>query len=394
MRMPLLALSVGAFGIGTTEFVVMGALSDIAESTGTPLSRAGLLVTAYALGVVIGAPLLTVATTRISRKRLLITLMACFAAANLATAAAPGFGLLLGARFAAGLPHGAFFGAAAVVGASLVPHHRRARAIAGIMSGLTVATIVGVPIGTVIAGQLSWRWVFVGIAAIGAAAAAAIAATVPDTKGVIAPTRPIDEVRALNSRRVILTLVTGAIGVGGMFACYTYLEPLLTEVTGMSAVAVAITLAVFGIGMTCGNVIGGQVADRFGARGLPAAFTAVAAVLTMMSFSVSNPVLAVGGVFMMAAAASVIGPILQRLLLDGADRAPSLASALHHSAFNIANANGAWLGGLAVGAGLGLTAPILVGAGLSLVGLGLAFALSRVHAGAPARSVGEWVRAS
>ncbi|WP_199038204.1 MFS transporter [Glycomyces salinus] len=394
MRMPLFALSVGAFGIGTTEFVVMGTLSDIADSTGVSLAQAGLLVTAYALGVVIGAPLLTVATTKVARKRLLIALMACFAAANLATAAAPDFASLLGARFVAGLPHGAFFGAAAVVGASLVPYDRRARAISAIMSGLTVATIVGVPIGTVVASQLSWRWIFVGIAAIGVAAMVAIAVTVPDTKGAIAQTRPIDEVRALGNRRVILTLVTGAIGFGGMFACYTYLEPLLSEVTGMPAVAVAVTLAVFGIGLTCGNVVGGQVADRFPLPGLFGALVAVAAVLVMMFFTVANPVMAVGGVFLMAASASIVSPILQRLLLDGAGRAPSLASALHHSAFNLANANGAWLGGLAVGAGFGLTSPILVGVGLSIAGLVLAFALARAHAETPARTIREWVKAS
>lgn len=394
MRMPLFALSVGAFGIGTTEFVVMGTLSDIADSTGVSLAQAGLLVTAYALGVVIGAPLLTVATTKVARKRLLIALMACFAAANLATAAAPDFATLLGARFVAGLPHGAFFGAAAVVGASLVPYDRRARAIAAIMSGLTVATIVGVPIGTVVASQLSWRWIFVGIAAIGVAAMGAIALTVPDTKGAIAATRPSDEVRALGNRRVVLTLITGAIGFGGMFACYTYLEPLLAEVTGMPAVAVAVTLAVFGIGLTCGNVVGGQVADRFPLPGLFGSFIAVAAVLVMMFFTVANPVMAVGGVFLMAASASIVSPILQRLLLDGAGEAPSLASALHHSAFNLANANGAWLGGLAVGAGFGLTSPILVGVGLSIAGLGLSFALARAHAEAPVRSIREWVKAS
>ncbi|GAB4007729.1 hypothetical protein GCM10029992_62260 [Glycomyces albus] len=262
------------------------------------------------------------------------------------------------------------------------------------MSGLTVATIVGVPIGTVVASELSWRWIFVGIAAIGVAAMIAIALTVPDTKGVIVSTRPIDEVRALGNRRVVLTLVTGAIGFGGMFACYTYLEPLLAEVTGMPAVAVAVTLAVFGIGLTCGNVVGGQVADRFPMPGLFGAFIAVAAVLVMMFFTVANPVMAIGGVFLMAASASIVGPILQRLLLDGAGEAPSLASALHHSAFNLANANGAWLGGLAVGAGFGLTSPILVGVGLSIVGLGLAFALARTHAETPARTIREWVKAS
>ncbi|WP_204745217.1 MFS transporter [Glycomyces paridis] len=380
MRMPLFAMSIGAFGIGAAEFVIMGILPQLAASSGVTLAQAGLAVSAYAVGVVLGAPLLTVLTTRVPRKPLLIALMGAFAVANLATALAPDFGFLLATRFIAGLPHGAFFGAAAVVGASLVSHDRRARAISGIMSGLTVATIVGVPLSTLLVGQVSWRWIFAAVAALGLVAAAAIWATVPDTRGAIAATSAADEIRAIRSKRVLLPLVTGAVGFGGMFAAYTYLTPILEEVTGLNAVAIAITLAVFGIGLTAGNVLGGQIADRAPIQGLFAAFTLIAAVLLMMFFSMSNPVLAIGGVFLMATSSSLVGPIMQRLLLDGAHEAPSLASSLHHAAFNLANANGAWLGGLALSLGMSLTAPILVGVFLALAGLGLSVPLARAHA--------------
>ncbi|MCD0446053.1 MFS transporter [Glycomyces sp. A-F 0318] len=396
MRMPLFAMSIGAFGIGTAEFVIMGILPQMAASSGVSLAEAGLAVSAYAVGVVLGAPLLTVATTRVPRKPLMVGLLAWFAAANLATALAPDFGFLLGTRFFAGLPHGAFFGAAAVVGASLVSYERRARAIAGIMSGLTVATIVGVPVSALIVGQVSWRWIFAAVAALGLAAAVAVWVTVPDTRGVIVPTRAADEIRAIRSKKVLLPLVTGAVGFGGMFAAYTYLTPILEEVTGLNAVAIAITLAVFGIGLTLGNVIGGQVADRAPIQGLFAAFTTIATVLLMMFFSMGNPVLAIGGVFLMATSSSLVGPIMQRLLLDGAHQAPSLASSLHHAAFNLANANGAWLGGLALSAGLSLTAPLLVGVGLALAGLALSVPLARAHAesAVPAIEPAELVTAS
>lgn len=380
MRLPLFAMSIGAFGIGTAEFVVMGILPQMAASSGISLSEAGLAVSAYAIGVVLGAPLLTVATTRIPRKPLMIGLMGWFAVANLATALAPDFGTLLASRFVAGLPHGAFFGAAAVVGASLVSYERRARAIAGIMSGLTVATIVGVPVSALLIGQFSWRWIFAAVAVLGVVAAVAIWLTVPDTRGVVVSTRPADEIRAIRSKRVLLPLVTGAVGFGGMFAAYTYLTPILEEVTGLGSVAIAVTLAVFGVGLTLGNMVGGQVADRAPIQGLFASFTTIAAVLLMMFFSMGSPVLAVAGVFLMAASSSLVGPIMQRLLLDGAHAAPSLASSLHHAAFNLANANGAWLGGLALAAGFGLTAPLLVGVGLALAGLVLSVPLARAHA--------------
>ncbi len=376
MRLPLFAMAVGSFGIGTAEFVVMGILPAIADSEHVSLADAGTLVTAYAVGVVVGAPLLTVATTRFSRKRLLIAFMAFFAAANLLTAFAPTFEVLVASRFVAGLPHGAYFGVAAVVGASLVPFERRARAVSAVMAGLTIATVVGVPLSALAVDLITWRLVFVVIALIAVAAMIAVELTVPDTGGMVRPTRPGAEVRALRSSRVVLTLLTGMIGFGGMFACYTYLTPLLSEVTGFGSFAVACTLVVFGLGMTLGNIAGGHAADRFPLRGLFAAFFAIAAVLAVMAFTVASPVMAVVCVFAMAFASSNVSPILARMLLDGAQEAPSLASSLHHSAFNVANANGAWLGGLVLGAGFGLTSPLLVGVGLSLAGLVLSFALA------------------
>ncbi len=376
MRLPLFAMSIGSFGIGAAEFVVMGILPTIAASEGVSLASAGTLVTAYALGVVIGAPVLTVATTKMPRKPLLVVFMACFAAANLLTAFAPNFEVLVASRFIAGLPHGAYFGVAAVVGASLVPFERRARAVSMIFMGLSIATVVGVPVSALVVDFVSWRLVFVGIALIATLTMIAVEITVPDTRKSIPRTDPAAEISALGSRRVILTLLTGMIGFGGMFACYTYLTPLLSEVTGFGSFAVACTLVVFGTGMALGNVAGGQVADRFPLRGMFVSFASIASILLLMFFTVASPVMAVVCVFGVAFASSTASPILARLLLDGAEKAPSLASSLHHSAFNVANANGAWLGGLVLGAGFGLTAPLMVGVVLALAGLVLSFFLA------------------
>lgn len=376
MRLPLFAMSIGSFGIGAAEFVVMGILPAIAAAEHVSLASAGTLVTAYAVGVVIGAPLLTVATTRFSRKRLLIAFMAFFAGANLLTAFAPTFEVLLASRFIAGLPHGAYFGVAAVVGASLVPFDRRARAVSAVMVGLPIATVVGVPLSALAVDLITWRLVFVVIALIAVITMIAIELSVQDTGGMVHKTDAAAEIRALRSSRVVLTLLTGMIGFGGMFACYTYLTPLLSEETGFGSFAIACTLVVFGAGMTLGNVAGGQVADRFPLRGMVASFASIGSVLLLMSFTVASPVMAVLCVFGVAFASSTASPILARLLLDGAEKAPSLASSLHHSAFNVANANGAWLGGVVLGAGLGLTAPLLVGVVLSTAGLLLSFVLA------------------
>ncbi|MFC4337428.1 MFS transporter [Salininema proteolyticum] len=378
-RLPLFAMSIGAFAIGTTEFIVMGVLPQIADSEQVSLSTAGLLVAAYAVGVVVGAPLLTILTTRIPRKPLLIGLMAFFALAHVGSALAPDFATLLGTRFLAGLPHGAYFGAAAVVGAALVPFEKRARAIAFIMTGLTLATVAGVPVAALVVGHVSWRFVFVAVAAIAVVCALAVALTVPDMNGRVARTKPSDEVRALKDRRIILTLATGAIGFGAMFACYTYLSSILEDVTGLKSLGVAVTLALFGLGTTLGNILGGQLADRMPFKGLYFAFGFTAAMLVVLYTSLRHPALAMGGTFLVALGASMIGPPLQRLLLDGANNAPSLASALHHSAFNLANANGAWLGGLALSFGLGAASPLLVASGLAVAGVVLSVFLARAH---------------
>ncbi|PSK93736.1 DHA1 family inner membrane transport protein [Murinocardiopsis flavida] len=386
MPYALLALAIGAFGIGTTEFVTMGILPDVASALGVSIPTAGHLISSYAIGVVIGAPLLTVAATRVPRKTLLLGLMAVFTAGNLASALAPTYEVLLASRVLSGLPHGAFFGVAAVVGAGLVPFDRRARAIALIMSGLTIANIIGVPLGTLAAQQLGWRAAFVIVVAVGLAALAAIAVSVPSQHtagraGVRA------EMGALGRTQVWLALLTGAVGFGGMFAFYSYITPMMTELSGFAPSSVTLILAVYGLGMTAGNFLGGRLADW---RLLPSLYTAIAAMaatLLAMYYAVSVPYLAVPGVFLLALAGSTAVPILQTRLLDVAADAPSLVSSLHHSAFNIANANGAWLGGLVIGAGYGLAAPNLVGAGLAAAGLGLAVAagtLGRRPAAAPA----------
>ncbi|QSB04994.1 MFS transporter [Natronoglycomyces albus] len=383
MPLPLIVLAIGAFGIGMTEFVVMGILPNVAESLDVSLPSAGLLISAYALGVVVGAPMITMVATKMERKKFLLILMGCFTAANMLSVIAPDYWTLLGSRFLSGLPHGAYFGAAAVVGAGMVSFDRRARAIAVIMSGLTLATVFGVPLGTLVAQQTSWRFTFLIVTAIGLITMIAIHRTVPNQADLIAPTSPQAEVRALGNRRVVMTLLTGTIGFGGLFACYAYITPILTDVTGFRPTTVAFILALTGIGFTAGNFIGGHVADLYPQKGLYVAFSSLAVALTAMYFSVETPVAAVVAAYIMANTAGMISPILQRLLLDAAHEAPSLASALHHSAFNLANAHGAWLGGMAISLGFGLASPILVGTALALTGLLLSVGVAWAHRDKP-----------
>ena len=377
--LPLVVLAIGSFGIGMTEFVIMGILPNVADDLGTTIPQAGLLISAYALGVVVGAPIITVVATKVERKKFLIVLMGAFTVANLLSVFAPDHNTLLISRFLSGLPHGAYFGAAAVVGASMVAFDRRARAIAVVMAGLTLATVFGVPVGTLVAQQVGWRYTFLIVAAIGLLTMVAIHRTVPNQKEKIATTSPRAELRALGNRRVVMVLLTGTIGFGGLFACYAYLTPILTDVTGFQPTTVAFILALTGIGFTTGNFVGGHLADRWPHNGLYFAFSSLSVALIFMWVSVENPVMAVTAAFLIAICAGQISPILQRMLLDGAQEAPSLASALHHSAFNIANANGAYLGGLAMSYGLGLSSPILVGLGLALIGLLLSVGVAWAH---------------
>lgn len=385
MPMALLALAVAAFGIGTTEFVMMGLLPIVAEDMDTSVPTAGYLVSAYAIGVVLGAPLLTAAGVRTPRKRMLIWLMALFTVGNLASALAPGFGTLLAGRVLAGLPHGAFFGVGAVVAARLVAPHRQARAVATMFLGLTVANIFGVPAGTALGQQFGWRATFLVVTAIGLVAMVALGALVPrlprEGGGGLG-----GEIRALGNRQVVLGLLTAVFGFAGVFAVYSYLAKMVTEVTGLADGSVTFVLALFGIGMTLGALAAGPLTDRALRPTLYGALGTLSVVLVLFHFTVHITWLALVTVTLIGAVGFMTTTPLQLLVMNKAQSAPTLASASNHSAFNLANAAGAWLGGVAITAGWGWTSPTLVGAVLALVGLGVALlagALDRSEPPAP-----------
>ncbi|MFE5095111.1 MFS transporter [Streptomyces sp. NPDC056638] len=395
MPLALLALAVSAFGIGTTEFVMMGLLPNVADDLGTSVPTAGHLVSAYAIGVVLGAPLLTAVGSRIPRKRMLLMLMALFTVGNLASAFAPGFGWLIVGRFLAGLPHGAFFGVGAVVAAQLVSEGRRARAVATMFLGLTVANIVGVPAATLLGQHLGWRATFLVVSAIGLCAMAALARLVPYV--------PVDahqglgrEIRALGNRQVLLGLLTAVLGFAGVFAVYSYLSAMTTEVMGFGESSVTLVLALFGIGMTLGALAAGPLTDRALRPTLYGSLGALAVVLVVFPFAVHVRWAALVTVVLLGGVGFMTTTPLQLLVMNKAKDAPTLASASNHSAFNLANAGGAWLGGAAISAGWGWTSPALVGAALAVAGLAVAVTagaldrerggVSRIVASADART--------
>ncbi|WP_310406225.1 MFS transporter [Nocardia kruczakiae] len=364
----MLALALGGFGIGTTEFVTMGLLPDIAADLHVSEPTGGHAVSAYALGVVVGAPVIAALCARMPRKRLLIALMVAFTIGNIASVLAPAFPALVAARFVAGLPHGAYFGVASLAAASLAPVGQRAKAVAAVMLGLSAANVVGVPAATWLGQGLGWRDAYVVVAVIGFATVFAISRFVPDLHGVRV-TDPRTELTALRRPQVLLTLLVGAVGFGGMFAVYTYITSTLTDVAGMSQGLVPIVLALFGLGMVAGNIVGGVLADRGVDRSVFAAMIAMVVILAGFVAAAHNPFTAAAGAFLVGASGAALAPGLQTRLMDVAHDAQTLAAALNHAALNIANAAGAWLGGLVIAAGLGYTAPAVVGAGLAVAGV-------------------------
>lgn len=362
------ALAVGGFGIGTTEFVTMGLLPDIAGGLDLTIPSAGHAISAYAVGVVVGAPLLAVVGARLPRRAMLIGLMVLFGLGNVASAVAQGHGTLIGGRFVAGLPHGAYFGVAALVAASLVPEHRRARAIAGSMLGLPIANVVGVPVATWLGQQLGWRAAYSSIAVIGIVTIVALLIWLPHQPPCLdASARR--ELGALRQRQVWLAVAVGTIGFGGMFAMYSYISPTMTELAGLASRWIPLVLAAYGLGMVVGIVLGGRLVDWSLSRSLVGSLVAVGGLLAIFTVAARQPVAASVVLFLIAVAASVQVLALQVRLMDVAPHAQTLAAALNHAALNAANALGAWLGGLAIAAGWGYAAPSWVGVGLAAAGL-------------------------
>ncbi|GCE77663.1 MFS transporter [Cellulomonas biazotea] len=367
-RAALFALALGGFGIGTTEFATMGLLPEIATDLDVSIPVAGHAITAYALGVVVGAPTLAALGARLDRRRLLLLLMVAFTVGNVLSAFAPTAETLVLARFVAGLPHGAFFGVGAVMGTAVVGPERRGQAVASMMAGLTVACAVGVPLSAIVGQAVGWRWAFVGVGVLGLATLAALQVWTPGLPPLPGATVRT-ELAALRNRRLWIAFAAGAVGFGGMFAVYSYVKPLLTEVTGLDVGLVPLVLALYGVGMTVGTLLGGRLADRSVLGTVVGGMVATIVVLVVIALVGAWPVPAVLSIVLLGVTSQVLGLALQTRLMDVSPAAPSLGAALCHSALNLGNAAGAFFGGLVIDAGLGYLAPAWVGAGLTAAGL-------------------------
>ena len=372
----LTALAVGAFGIGVTEFAPMGMLPVIAGDLHVSIPAAGLLISAYAMGVLIGAPLLTLTTGRIDRRTLLIALMGIFTLGNALSAMAGGYWMLMAARIVTSFNHGAFFGVGSVVAASLVPPDKRAGAVAAMFTGLTVATIGGVPAATWVSEAIGWRTAFAGIAGVGAIAMLSLRLALPPLPAAEGGDMRA-ELRVLTRGPVVMALALTTIGFGGVFTVFTYIVPILRNVTHGSTGYVTAMLMLFGVGATIGNGLGGRLADRSVERTLMTMLAIMA--LTLLAFTVLMqwPVTAAVAILIWGIASFAIVPPLQMRVMDAASDAPNLASAMNIGAFNLGNAIGAALGGGVIGSGLGLPAVSLAGAAMAAVALAMLLAFRR-----------------
>ncbi|MER7754933.1 MFS transporter [Kitasatospora sp. NPDC097643] len=389
MPLALLALAISAFGIGTTEFVIMGLLPEVAGDFSVSIPTAGLLISGYALGVVVGGPLLTVLGTRAPRKGMLLGLMGLFVVGNLVAAVAPAFGLLMVGRIVSAFAHGAFFGIGSVVAAGLVAPHRRASAIALMFTGLTAANVLGVPMGTLLGQHFGWRSTFLVVAGLGLVGLAGIAALVPVQPraegGRLGP-----ELAVFRAPQVWLALSMTVLGWGGIFAMFTYITPMMTELAGFAPGSVTWLLFLFGVGLFVGNLLGGWLADRALMRSLTVILAALAALLFAFTLAAHSKVGAVVTIPLIGLFGFATVAPLQKRVMDQAAGAPTLASAANIAAFNLGNALAAWLGGVVISAGLGYDAPNWVGGLLTAVALGvtvLSAALERRGGGGGGRIV-------
>jgi DHA1 family inner membrane transport protein len=374
MPIAVLALTAGAFGIGTTEFIIMGLLQQVAADMQVSIPAAGLLISGYALGVCAGAPLLTLASRRMPRKTVLLALMAVFALGNAACALAPSYSLLMAARVLTSLAHGTFFGVGSVVASGLVATDRRASAIATMFAGLTIATLLGVPFGAWLGLLLGWRAAFWAVVAIGVVAFFVLALFVPREAGERAAASTLrNELVVLAQPQVLLGLATTALGFAGLFTVFSYIQPILTEVTGFLPAAVSPILLVFGAGLSIGNLAGGRLADRSPTGALVGTLAALAVVLAVLMAALSSRSAAVCLVGLLGVAAfATVAPLQLRVLQKAGGAGQTLASSLNIAAFNLGNALGAWAGGVAIDRGLGLAALPLLAAAITTTGLALA----------------------
>ncbi|MDN3258961.1 MFS transporter [Streptomyces sp. CSDS2] len=371
MPLALLALAISAFGIGTTEFVTNGLLPEVAADFDVSIPTAGLLTSGYALGVVVGAPVLTAATTRVRRKHLLVGLMLLFIAGNLVAAVAPSYGLLMTGRVLSALCHGAFFGVGSVVAAGLVAPDKKAGAISLMFTGLTLANVLGMPMGTVLGQHFGWRAAFWGVVVLGLIGLLGIMTLVP-SEPVAEESNLRAELAAFRKPQVWLALAVTAIGFSGLLASFTYVTPMMTDVAGFSESSITWLLALYGLGLVAGNYLGGKAADRALTATIFTLLIALAAVLLLFTVTAHNKVTAVITLFVLGGVGFGTIPPLQTRVMQLAGGPATLVSAANIAAFNLGAAVGAWLGGVTIDAGLGYTSPNWVGAVITTVGILLA----------------------
>jgi DHA1 family inner membrane transport protein len=365
MPLPLLALAVAAFGIGTSEFVIMGLLPDVARDLAVSIPSAGMLVSAYALGVTIGAPIVAIAVANVPRKQALMRLIGVFIVGNLLCALAPDYTVLMVARIVTAFCHGAFFGIGSVVAAGLVAPNRRAQAIALMFTGLTLANVLGVPLGTALGQVAGWRATFWAVTGIGVLAAGALAAFLPANIE-MQKASLVREFAVLKNPQVLAVLGASALASASLFSVFTYITPILEDVTGFTPHAVTLVLLLFGLGLTVGSTLGGRLADWRLMRSLLAFLLAIGVILAVFAATMHRPVAAMATIFVWGILAFAIVPPLQMLVVDRASDAPNLASTLNQGAFNLGNASGAWLGGAAISAGAPLTSLPWVGLAMAV----------------------------
>lgn len=381
MPLALYALTAGAFGIGVTEFVIMGLLIEVSGDLGVSIPAAGLLISGYALGVVLGAPILTALTSRWPRKNVLLALMLIFTFGNAAAAVAPDYWTLMAARILTAFAHGTFFGVGSVVATSLVAPNRKASAIAIMFTGLTVATILGVPFGTWLGQMFGWRSTFWAVTFVGLVALAVIWAFVPRDKAVAEQGSFRDDLKVFRRPQVLLGLLTTVLGYAGVFAVFTYIAPILTSLSGFSEAAVSPLMLLFGAGLMIGNLLGGRLADRRLTPALLGSLIALTVVLGVMSFAIHDRIAAASFVFLLGVSAFATVPPLQIWVLEKAEGAgQSLASSFNIAAFNLGNAGGAWLGGVVIDHGPGLGSVTWAAALVTLSGLIVALLALRLDA--------------
>lgn len=368
--LPILALAVASFGIGTTEFVIMGLLPEVAQSFGVTIPQAGYLVSGYAMGVVVGAPIVAIATARLPRKTALLALMAVFTVGNLGCAVAPSYALLMAARILTAFAHGAFFGIGAVVARDLVPREKRTQAVALMFTGLTLANVLGVPLGTALGQAAGWRSTFWAVVGIGLAAALAIQlclpAGLPGAHG-----RLVSEFRALGRWPVLRPMLISTLSSVSFFTVFTYITPFLITVTGFTPTGVTGVLFAAGTGLTIGNLAGGHLADRGQMATIIGSFLGIVAVLLVLAATAHHPVVTIAVLILWSGLVFALVSPLQIWVVEAARDAPNLASTLNQGAFNLGNATGAWIGGTALTFGVGYGELPLIAAAVSLIGLGL-----------------------